>query len=283
MTRTSTMLPSHAGEVAAGDRFEFGNNWARFLEGLTPDRVRQAEAALLATLKLPTLEGRTFLDLGSGSGLSSLAARNLGASVVSVDYDPASVACTRELKRSHWPGDDRWVVLEGSALDRGFLAGLGRFAIVYSWGVLHHTGAMWEALENVARLVEDGGCLLVSIYNDQGTPSVRWRAVKRWYNRMPPGVQGVLVAACAVKLWWRRVLKDAVRGRPFDAWRTYHQRRGMSLWTDVVDWVGGFPFEVAKPEEVFRFFRDRGFVLQELKTSGGSMGCNEFVFVRTPR
>jgi 2-polyprenyl-6-hydroxyphenyl methylase/3-demethylubiquinone-9 3-methyltransferase len=55
----------------------------------------------------------------------------------------------------------------------------------------------------------------------------------------------------------------------------------MSWWTDIVDWVGGYPFEVAKPEQVFRFFRDRGFSLREIRTAGGSLACNEFIFTRS--
>lgn len=54
----------------------------------------------------------------------------------------------------------------------------------------------------------------------------------------------------------------------------------MSLWYDMIDWLGGYPFEVATPEAIFRFFRDAGFVLEELRTCGGRMGCNEFVFRR---
>jgi 2-polyprenyl-6-hydroxyphenyl methylase/3-demethylubiquinone-9 3-methyltransferase len=281
MNQIETLVSRHARDVATGARFEFGRNWARFLTALTPERVQHAEQALLGMLGLETLAGRTFLDLGSGSGLSSLAARNRGAAVVSVDCDPASVACTLELKRTFRPSDDDWTVLEGSALDPAFLARLGRFDIVYSWGVLHHTGDMWTALAHVTDLVAPHGLLFVSIYNDQGTPSRRWKAVKRSYNRAPRSLRPLFELACFVKLWWRPIVRSTLRGNPFDAWRGYEGRRGMSLWTDVVDWVGGYPFEVAKPEEIFRFFRDRGFVLRDMKTNGGSLGCNEYVFVKT--
>ena len=52
----------------------------------------------------------------------------------------------------------------------------------------------------------------------------------------------------------------------------------MSPWHDIVDWVGGYPFEVAKPEPIFGFYRDRGFRLQALKTCAGGLGCNELLF-----
>src|SRR5690606_102989 len=129
--------------------------------------------------------GLRFLDIGSGSGLSSLAARRLGARVHSFDYDPESVACTAELRRRFFPGSPDWTVERGSALDAGYLRGLGSFDIVYSWGVLHHTGRMWEGLANAALPVAEGGRLFVAIYNDTGTQSRRWRWIKRTYNQLP--------------------------------------------------------------------------------------------------
>jgi 2-polyprenyl-6-hydroxyphenyl methylase/3-demethylubiquinone-9 3-methyltransferase len=274
-------VASHTHEVRAGERFEFGRNWARFLESLSPKRISLAEAALQHMLGRATLEGLTFLDLGSGSGLSSLAAHRLGAVVTSVDYDPQSVACTARVRREFADDGREWRVIEGSALDREFLRRLGTFDIVYSWGVLHHTGAMWQAFENVVDLVAERGTLFVSIYNDQGSASERWLKVKRLYNRLPAIGRGPLLVACCVKLWWRRVLKDFLRGQPFHQIRTYGTGRGMSFWTDLVDWVGGYPFEVARPEQVFDFFRDRGFQLERLTTNAGSLGCNEYVFTRT--
>ena len=230
-------------------------------------------------LNVSDLSGKRFMDIGSGSGLFSLAARRLGASVCSVDYDPHSVACTSELRRRFFGDQDpSWEIHEGSALDPAFLARLGKADILYSWGVLHHTGSMWQALANVEPLVADEGWLFVSIYNDQGTPSRRWLKVKKMYNAAPAGLRWAVLFPAFVHMWWVPILKSTLRGQPLAPFREYKQRRGMSLWTDVVDWVGGYPFEVAKPEEIFRFYRDRGFRLLEMKTNGGSMGCNEFVF-----
>ncbi len=92
---------THAAETAAGERFGFGANWARFLRHLDEPRIVAAERSLQQMLGLPSLAGLRFLDAGSGSGLFSLAARRLGAEVHSFDYDPQSVACTRELRRRH--------------------------------------------------------------------------------------------------------------------------------------------------------------------------------------
>ncbi len=158
---------NHALEIAGGQRFEFGRNWQRFLATLDQRRIAEAERSLREMLKVDDLAETSFLDVGSGSGLFSLAARRLGARVNSFDYDPRSVACTQELKRRYFPDDSQWTVGEGSALDCGYLAALGKFDVVYSWGVLHHTGDLWQALENVVLPVAPGGRLFIAIYNRQ--------------------------------------------------------------------------------------------------------------------
>lgn len=264
-------------EIRRGERFAFGDNWARFLRGLDEARIVQAEGALKTMLDCQRLDGLRFLDVGCGSGLSSLAARRLGATVHSFDYDPQAVACARELKRRHFPGDNGWMVEEGSVLDRSYLAGLGRFDIVYSWGVLHHTGALWQALEAVVPLVGDGGRLFVAVYNDQGGKSRHWARVKRAYNRRR-WLRPVLLAYGLARTWGMTILLDFYHLRPFHSLRS-RRDRGMSPWRDLVDWVGGWPYEVATPEAIFRFYRDRGFVLENLVTRQG-IGCNEFVFRR---
>ena len=275
-----TAASQHAREVASGERFEFGKNWADFLKQLNEERIRVAEDSVAEYLETRDLRGQTFIDVGCGSGIFSLAARRLGAKVVSFDYDPNSANCARELRRRFFPDDRDWTVTEGSVLDREFLQSLGQFDVVYSWGVLHHTGAMWQALDNVVALVRPGGKLFISIYNDQGKYSRWWRKVKQIYNGLPPSMRWVVLWPVGAKLWWRPVLKDFVTLRPFHEWREYIRLRGMSPWRDVVDWVGGYPFEVAKPEEIFSFYRQRGFSLEVLSTCGGTLGCNQFVFRR---
>jgi 2-polyprenyl-3-methyl-5-hydroxy-6-metoxy-1,4-benzoquinol methylase len=265
------------------ERFEFGKNWTQFLKVLDETRIVEAEKSLKKMLEMEDLKNKRFLDVGSGSGLFSLAARRLGAEVHSFDYDPLSVACTEELKRRYFPGDLNWSVERGDVLDRHYLGALGEYDIVYSWGVLHHTGSMRRALENVAPLVKMKGMLFMSIYNDQGPLSQFWKSVKEFYNRSSKSVKILIILLFGVFFETRSASMRILRWKnplPFKYWKEKKKSRGMSVWYDLVDWVGGYPFEVAKPDEIFDFYRTRGFTLMKLKTCGGGLGCNEYVFVR---
>ena len=281
----SDLTVAHTTEVKRGERFEFGRNWRRFLKTLDDERIEVAESSLAEMLGLQSLKGLTFLDIGSGSGLFSLAAYRLGAHVHSFDYDPQSVACTEELRERYFPRQTDWTIERASVLDADYLEGLGTFDIVYSWGVLHQTGQMWKALGQVAGRVKEAGQLFISIYNDQGGKSNRWRMLKRFYNRSPRWIRFPIVLA--VGSYWeiRAALIRLVRFQnplPFADWARKKQARGMSVWHDLVDWVGGYPHEVAKPEEILDFFSERGFTLLRLTSDGGGHGCNEYVFLKKP-
>jgi SAM-dependent methyltransferase len=283
MSKSETLVSSHASEIGRGERFEFGANWSRFLELLDEGRISRAEGSLKDMLEVESLAGKSFLDIGSGSGLFSLAARRLGARVHSFDYDPRSVACTRELRRRFFPEDPSWAVDEASALDENYVRGLGTFDVVYSWGVLHHTGQMWKALENARLPVAGGGKLFVAIYNDTGSQSARWKWIKRKYNELPRPLRLPFTLAVIAPDEAKAVARSILKGRPGDyikSWTRYDENRGMSKWRDIVDWVGGHPYEVARPEEIFDFYRARGFRLTRLKAGGVGLGCNEFVFVK---
>ena len=265
-------------EVASGRRFRFGRNWRGFLDALTDERIALAEASLREMLDAPSLAGRAFLDVGAGSGLFSLAARRLGASVRSFDYDPEAVACVEELRARHFPDDPAWEVREGSALDRGFLDSLGTFDVVYAWGSLHCTGDMWTALDNAQALVAgEGNICYIAIHNDQGWRSAVWRRVKQCYCRSAAGrllVTGAFIPLFALNTCLRSVVKRR------NLFREYAQRRrGMSMVHDWRDWLGGLPYETATVEAVTRFMAERGFRVERIRATT-SHGCNEFVFRR---
>lgn len=279
-------MTNHSDEIAKGKRFGFGNNWRSFLSLLDDSRIQKAIKSLKTGLGRESLDGVRVLDIGCGSGLFSLAARQLGAEVHSFDYDPQSVACTRELRQRYFPGDASWKIEEGSVLEADYLGRLGQFDIVYSWGVLHHTGHMYQAFENVLKCLSENGQLYISIYNDQGGASKRWRAIKKFYCGLPPSLQipfALAVIAPREAVAFAGSLLTFRPQRYWQRWQQYGRQRGMSRWHDHVDWLGGYPFEVASPEEIIHFFRDRGLTLEHLKTVGGGNGCNEFVLRRQPK
>ena len=253
------------------EHFDFGQNWRKFLSVVGEDQIKSAEQSLKELLDADHLHGIRFLDVGSGSGLLSLAARRLGAAVHSFDMNPESVRCTEELKQRYYPEDGHWSIESGDVLDKSYLQALGKFDVVYSWGVLHHTGAMWHGLENVGMLVDFGGQLCIAIYNDQGWISSYWKVVKKLYNRNRP-LQFMItifhVPYLLIRLFVRMFKRHGVL------------ERGMSLWYDMTDWLGGYPFEVAMPEKICEFFKKKGFIPGKKKTCGRRHGCNEFVFVK---
>ena len=271
---------SAAGDIADGRRFAFGRNWQRFLQVLDEDRIREAEKSLREFLGSETLAGKSFLDIGCGSGLFSLAARRLGASVRSFDFDDDSVGCTRELKRRYFPDDGSWTVEQGSALDRSFIEKLGSFDICYSWGVLHHTNEMWRAIFNAQLAVAPGGLLFIAIYNDEGLISGIWETIKRIYCHGRIGrwlVTGVFYPL----FFLSGLLIDVLHLRnPLLRFREHRKYRGMSLIHDWKDWLGGLPYERARPDRIVGFLANLGFELVRLSRPVYGFGNNQFVFRR---
>lgn len=231
-------------------------------------------------LGVDTLDGKRFLDIGSGSGLFSLAARRLGAQVHSFDYDPQSVACTTELKRRYFSNDTAWTIEEGSALDAAYINRLGQFDVVYSWGVLHHTGAMWVGIENAITRVAVNGMLFIAIYNDQGWKSRFWWFVKLFYNKLPRPLKLIYAYTLALLTTVANILKYSLKLRLMDAIAPlihYKKRRGMSRMHDLVDWMGGFPYEFCRYEVLSEYMQSRGFRLLHGKHAV-SLGCHQMVF-----
>jgi SAM-dependent methyltransferase len=260
-------------EIACGKRFGFGENWKRFLDLLNDARIGEAEASLAGMVGEQRLAGRTFLDIGSGSGLSSLAARRLGAKVTSFDYDPGSVWCTQQLRDRFFPGDENWRVERGSALDVDYIRRLGQFDVVYSWGVLHHTGSMHAALENAMLPVTRGGVLFIALYRKTWLCPF-WKVEKLLYCASPAPLQSAIRRAYGGSIGLLRGLMG--RGR--------RPGRGMDEERDIHDWLGGYPYESITPRSLKEFVLQRGFALEKqvIKAEGLHLvpGCDEYVFVR---
>lgn len=259
-------------------RYEFGKNWAKFVEeNFDEERVKIAQTHLLRFLKLSDLQGKSFLDIGCGSGIHSLGAYRAGArSVVSFDFDPESANTTRKLwEFAGSPGN--WKVMQGSVLDLAFLDALARADIVYSWGVLHHTGKMWQAVENAASTLKEDGVFYIALYTSDvyiDPPPEYWLKVKRDYNQAGKLYRKWMEWACA----WRFTIAPELRaGRnPLKTILGYQKSRGMSYWTDIKDWLGGWPMEFAGIAETKAFCADKlGLELINISTGEGN---TEYLF-----
>ncbi len=259
-------------DMTSERRFQFGRNWNRFIARITPERISSAKDSLIHMLGHNSLNNMHFLDVGSGSGMFSLAAHQLGAQVRSFDYDEVSVATTAEVRKRYAADSNSWCIEQGSVLDEGYMRSLGRYDVVYAWGVLHHTGDMLRALANVGENVTPSGQLFVAIYNKQPFKTRYWKVVKKAYNKNAFN-RIVIVLTHMPYFYFLRGMVRFLSGK-------HRLERGMSLWHDMLDWLGGYPFEAAAPEEIVDFYLSRGFILQRLRTVGGRAGCNEFVFQR---
>ena len=262
-------------------RFGFGDNWLDFARDLGAEQIVEAEKSVRDLLGRDSLAGASFVDVGSGSGLFSLAARRLGARVHSFDYDLDSVRCTQRLRDLHCPGDRDWTVERGSALDRDYLRTLGTFDIVYSWGVLHHTGAMHDALDGASTLAGPGGLFAFALYRRTLLCGL-WRLEKRWYAGTSAAAQRRSRAVYVALLR----LRFRLAGGDFGSFvASYKRQRGMDFEHNVHDWMGGYPYESISPPEVETVMQRLGFTRVDSTTSPAGIGlfgsgCDEYLYRR---
>ena len=262
-------------------RFEFGDNWADFVDKhFSQERVDISRRHLLDFLGRESLEGLSVLDVGCGSGLHSLAAWQAGAHrVLSFDYDPQSVATTRALHQlANKPAE--WQVMQGSVLDADFMGCFPQADLVYSWGVLHHTGDVWSALRLACGRVTQGGLLYIALYSadmQKDPPPQYWLDVKQRY-----------VAAGQWQRRWMELWFLFRHRMNYKPWRLrallqharhYKKSRGMNYMTDVRDWLGGWPMEFCYDADVVHFVAAEGFKLEKMKTGEAN---TEFLFSRAP-
>ncbi len=263
-------------------RFRFGDNWLDFARSLSASQLTEAERSLRRSLERDTLAGLSFLDIGSGSGLFSLAARKLGARVHSFDFDEDSVLCTARLRDRYFAGDGEWTIEQGSILDAEYVRSLGTFDVVYAWGVLHHTGAMRDALGAAARLVAAGGVFAFALYHRTLMCGL-WRREKRWYSGAS------LEAQQRARAVYVALLRTAffLTGRDFQSHvANYHSVRGMDFMHDVHDWMGGYPYESILAPEVDALMQRLGLARVRatdtpLTTGIFGSGCDEYLYRRT--
>jgi 2-polyprenyl-6-hydroxyphenyl methylase/3-demethylubiquinone-9 3-methyltransferase len=259
-------------------QFDFGGNWADFSrKAATPEKARQAAEHFAELLSGIDLRGRTFLDIGFGQGFSLLSASSMGARAVGCDINPK---CHDVIERNRGLFDAGSAAIGlqvGSILDPAVVGALrarpeaaaGGYDVVHSWGVLHHTGDMARALTNAASLVRPGGHLVIAIYNRHWT-SLAWVAIKAAYVHAPRFMQRALVGLLYPVIWLAKLAVTRRDPKTTD--------RGMDFYYDVVDWVGGYPYEYASVGELQEAARPLGLELVRAIPAKVPTGCNEFVF-----
>ncbi len=258
--------------------FSFGKNWQAFLKTLSSEKVDRAKESLCSFLGLDSFNGLSFLDIGCGSGLFSYSAYLLGAKeVISIDIDKSSIECCNIL-RNKAKKPSNWDIKTLSILDYSFKAGLSPSDIVYSWGVLHHTGNMYKAINNASSLVKKDGFFYIAIYNKVNSfPSSNlWLKIKKFYNISPKLVKAGLIWLYYSAFFIFRYKSFIKKGHD-----NRSALRGMSFYYDVIDWLGGYPYEYATPNEIINFIEKLGFrCTKQRLVSPNETGCNEFLFKR---
>ena len=260
--------------MTAETRFRFGQNWRNYaLSVMNHNRLRVSVGALQDLTGMQALTGKTFLDIGCGSGLQTASALLLGAERVrSIDIDTDSVDVTQQTVQRFVPGAPNVQISTASILDPADVKSLPMSDVVYSWGVLHHTGQMWQAIENAATRVNPGGTFVIAIYNKHST-SLAWVAIKWLYNNVPGPLQRLMYYLFYGIIY---IAKFAATGE-----NPLQKERGMDFAYDVVDWIGGYPYEYASTEEITAFVEPLGFETVKVIPAQVGTGCNEFVFRRT--
>ena len=263
-------------EVPLHNRFGFGKNWTKFINHyFSEERVESSINRFTDFTAIDNLSFLNFIDVGCGSGLHSLAALRLGAQrVTSFDIDPKAVAISKKLKVMEG-NPFNWEINQGSILDSKFVSSLGNYDFVYSWGVLHHTGEVWKAIQNTCSLVKTDGYLYLALYslNVQMNPEY-WLRTKQKYVNSSKFMKVVMEQKYLLEHVHGSSLRNFFKGkfRP-----EVGRMRGMELMTDVRDWLGGWPMEFVLDEEVEKAVSKLGFVLKNVKKGEA---CTEFLFTK---
>ncbi len=254
-------------------RFDFGLNWKDYSDNAFNEaRFEDAKSSLRALFDRESFEDLSFLDVGCGSGIFSIAAHQLGAKpVCGIDISHYSIETCNKNSKILGPAKSLPTFQQADVLDASKMAQIGQYDLVYAWGSLHHTGSLWTALEEVTRHVKQAGTLALAVYHKHWTSPV-WLVIKKFYNRAPKWAQRIMIFFFYPVLFGA---KFAITGK-----NPLKMRRGMDFYYDVVDWIGGYPYEYALPQEIIDFLHARGFQLRALYPAAVPTGNNEFVFRR---
>jgi len=261
-------------------QFDFGENWEAFSEAsLNEKALAQSKHQFIELISSDDLRGKSFVDIGFGQGLGLLNATSLGAKTVGCDINPlCATVLARNQEKFPELKDVKIPVVVGSILHQEKVDSIAnnapekdvsKYDIVHSWGVLHHTGSMWQAIENSMQLVKDGGTFIIAIYNKHWSSSPWW-LIKRIYNFLPKWGRYLMVKLFYVVIYLAKFLVTFQNPLKKD--------RGMNFYYDVIDWLGGYPYEYASKEEIQNYFEERGYALKRFIKAEVPTGCNEFVF-----
>lgn len=260
------------------EQFNFGKNWKEFSEkALSPDKIENARSSFKKLFHSIELQNKSFLDIGFGQGLSLLIATESGAETVGNDINPICKEVLDYNKNKFVTLENRNIpTVVGSILDNEVISKLKSasndqlYDIVHSWGVLHHTGKMWQAITNAAGLVKGNGFFVIAIYNKHWTCKIWW-LIKVLYNKSPRFIQKIMIYSFSAISFLRLLIAGK---------SPLKSKRGMDFYYDKIDWLGGYPYEYASQQEIENHLKLLGFKLKHFYPAFGFTGCNEFVFKR---
>lgn len=243
-TYLTNMIEAGDGVTMRDDgEFSFGFNWVDYVKTRMSEDIISMHQTNLKSLYDSigiSLEEKSVFDIGSGSGLSSISFARLGASTItSMDIDSFSVEATAYTKNKFWNNSDiQWNIYQRSILD-GIPIPDESQDIVYSWGVLHHTGDMWNAIRNSIKAVKPGGIFHVALYRSGSKFSKSLDEKYRFKFADKETKIQMLYNRAGQKI--NHIKKD----------------RGMNKFHDALDWLGGLPYDVADPEVLFSWLKEK--------------------------
>lgn len=232
-TLTLEEFTNYVDNLSDSGEFSFGFNWVDYVQKILSEPIIEIHRQDLNRIYDEAgldIKGLNIIDIGSGSGLSSLALLRLGAkSIHSIDVDPYSVEASKLTKFKFGNNAENWNIEHKSVFDND----LGKYDLVYTWGVLHHTGDLSRAIDQAVNSVADNGYLHVALYRS-GPNYPAHLAQKQYFASLDR--KGKI-----------EYLYNYTGGNPY---MFNLDNRGMNTFHDALDWLGGLPYEVYNPDEL---------------------------------